>query len=120
MKVLLLDECVDFRIVKELRKSKYEVFSILEDLPGADDIAVLEYSDKKSALLITEDKDFGELTIRFQKATKGILLLRILNKTIDVRKKIILEALDNHHDEMVENFAVLSESKLRIKTAHNI
>lgn len=92
----------------------------MEASPGIDDNAVLEYSDKKKAILITEDKDFGELTIRFRKSTKGILLLRIFNKTIDEKIQIILETLDQHYDEIYGNFAVLTENKLRIKKAHNI
>lgn len=50
----------------------------MEQSPSASDAEVLAIAFKRNALLITEDKDFGELVFRFQKPHKGILLIRIL------------------------------------------
>ena len=83
MKGLLFDESVDFRIVKGLRRSNYEVFSIMEDSPGIDDNGVLEYADKKNTVLITEDKDFGD-ECPFWARICTLLLRKELDRRLDL------------------------------------
>ena len=58
---IVADESVDFRIVTALRSVGLIVYSVAEELPSINDISVLSIAVEKEALLITEDKDFGEL-----------------------------------------------------------
>ncbi|MEO5570241.1 MAG: DUF5615 family PIN-like protein [Bacteroidia bacterium] len=73
---LIADESVDFGIIRLFRKRGIIVFSITEDFPQADDTKVLEIANGKALLLLTEDKDFGELAYRLKLHHKGILLIR--------------------------------------------
>ncbi|MCW3109000.1 MAG: hypothetical protein JWQ09_3506 [Segetibacter sp.] len=57
---IVADESVDFRIVIALRAAGLIVYSVAEELPSITDISVLSIAYDKKALLITEDKDFGE------------------------------------------------------------
>jgi predicted nuclease of predicted toxin-antitoxin system len=72
--IIVADESVDSRIVEKLRATGISVFSIAENQSSIMDKQVLEIAVSKNALLITEDKDFGELVFRFQLEHKGILL----------------------------------------------
>lgn len=56
---IVADECVDFRIVKKLRASGFEILSVLEECPSISDQKVLELTKAHQAILLTEDSDFG-------------------------------------------------------------
>ena len=117
MNLLVADESVDFQLIQELRKHGYRVLSILENSPGISDNKVLQISNSENALLITEDKDFGELLTRFGKSHCGVLLIRFPNLPLEKRKRLLLDALDNHINEMKNSLSILSKKKLRIKKA---
>jgi predicted nuclease of predicted toxin-antitoxin system len=57
----LADESCDFGVVRLLRTAGYEVTAIAEILPRADDKKVIKIALEKKSVLITEDKDFGQL-----------------------------------------------------------
>ena len=61
---LVADESVDGPSVERLRQDGHAVFYIAELDPGIDDDAVLDEANRSGALLITSDKDFGELVFR--------------------------------------------------------
>jgi predicted nuclease of predicted toxin-antitoxin system len=65
MAKFLADESVDFRMVTHLREKGFEVQAILENHPGVSDDEVLQIAHESDAILITEDKDFGDLVYRF-------------------------------------------------------
>ncbi|MBA4140856.1 MAG: DUF5615 family PIN-like protein [Segetibacter sp.] len=75
--LFVADESVDFNLVKFLRTKGLSVFSILEEAASLKDNMVLELAVEKNAILITEDKDFGELVFKLKLPHTGILLLRI-------------------------------------------
>ena len=56
---ILADECVDFAIIEILKKNKFEILFVGNVCSGENDDVVLELSNKESALILTEDKDFG-------------------------------------------------------------
>jgi len=63
---LLADESVDYAIIAALRNKGFVVRSISEEHPGIKDKEVLSKAILYNCLLLTEDKDFGELTYRRQ------------------------------------------------------
>lgn len=74
-KQLVADESVDFRIIIRLREVGFIVFAIAEEMPSITDQSVLDLAYEKNALLLTEDKDFGDLVFRLQLPHRGILLI---------------------------------------------
>lgn len=58
------DENLDRSVIERLRSVGHEVVSVAEMEPGISDEAVLATANARSAMLITEDKDFGELAFR--------------------------------------------------------
>jgi hypothetical protein len=57
------DESVDRLIVERLRREGYQVSYVAELEPGMLDEAVLNLANQETALLLTADKDFGEMVI---------------------------------------------------------
>jgi predicted nuclease of predicted toxin-antitoxin system len=63
----------DFSVVVDLRLAGYDVVSITERMPGADDETVIEFARSERRLLITEDKDFGQLVFAAAKQNSSYL-----------------------------------------------
>ncbi|MCB0490281.1 MAG: DUF5615 family PIN-like protein [Cyclobacteriaceae bacterium] len=109
---IVADESVDYRIVKGLRVAGFSVLSIIENNASVSDEEVLRIAVSNNALLITEDKDFGELVFRFQQNHTGILLLRLGAKdSVEISVKNISE----YYDMLQNKYSVLTEKRLRIK-----
>jgi predicted nuclease of predicted toxin-antitoxin system len=72
---LVLDENVDRPIVDQLSLDGHSIWHIYDTFRGSTDDKVLELANKNGALLITLDKDFGELVFQKKLITSGILLL---------------------------------------------
>jgi len=109
------DESVDFEVVKLLRESNFDVFSISEYNAGIPDYEVLNIAYSKGCILITEDKDFGELTYRLNKPSAGILLIRLMNIFGEEKANIVLQSIIENYDLMFNSFTVLGNKNLRIK-----
>jgi len=73
----LADEGVDRQIVERLRLDGHEVAYVAEMSPGLLDDAVLRESRDAGRVLITADKDFGELVFKQREASTGVLLVRL-------------------------------------------
>lgn len=74
---LLADESVDRPIVDRLRQDGHTVLSIADLDLSIDDNAVLRLADQNRALLLTADKDFGELVFRMGSIRTGVVLTRL-------------------------------------------
>ncbi len=72
----LADECCDAGLVEALRADDHDVVYAQEALRGGvdDDILAVAYSQDR--ILLTEDKDFGELVYRLGRPARGVILLR--------------------------------------------
>ena len=98
---LLADESVDYRIITFLREQTFTVIAIIANDASISDLAVLQRANDEKVLLITEDKDFGELVFRLKLKHPGILLLRFFNLETKIQNKKILEALNTHGKELL-------------------
>ncbi|MBO9617396.1 MAG: DUF5615 family PIN-like protein [Niabella sp.] len=114
MKMLYVaDESVDFRIVKALRQYGAEVYAICEEQPSISDDQVLRIAVSRNAVLITEDKDFGELVFRLKLPHKGVILIRVEDTLFKTEK--VAEAIFQNFKLLPNKFSVIDERRLRIK-----
>lgn len=112
---LLADESVDYNIINSLRKAGYSIVSVLEDCPGSPDEFVLEKATKTRSILLTEDKDFGELVYRLKKASHGIILLRLAGTPSIIKIEIVISCLNKHSQQLNEAFTVITNKSIRIR-----
>ena len=102
-------------VVRELRERGHDVAWIKEDLPGADDSAVLERARSESRLLVTFDRDFGELAFRAQlPAPCGVVLFRLNGSNPEIDNARTLSALESRED-WAGNFAVVEDDRIRVR-----
>jgi predicted nuclease of predicted toxin-antitoxin system len=73
----LADECCDAALVNALRVDGHDVLYVIESLRGATDEEILSRAFSESCILLTEDKDFGELVYRLQLPTYGCVLMSL-------------------------------------------
>ncbi len=72
----LADESCDFGIVQALRAAGHEVLAVAEVTPRAEDPAVIDLAVREGRVLLTEDKDFGQLVFASGSASSGVILFR--------------------------------------------
>jgi predicted nuclease of predicted toxin-antitoxin system len=73
----LADECVGRRIVQRLRDARHDVLWVSEFGGGSDDESLLRQSVAESRILLTEDWDFGELSVRLKRPALGIVIIAL-------------------------------------------
>ncbi len=83
--------------------------------PGADDVAVLARAVAENRVLITFDKNFGELAVH-QKlpATSGVILLRIKATSSQEAAKKVTTVLTGR-DDWPGHFSVIDDQRIRIR-----
>jgi len=112
---LLADEGVDRLVVVRLRDDGHDVTYVAEEDPGISDDIVLGLSGETKALLITADKDFGELVFRQGQAYRGVVLLRLGGLSNQRKAELVSATLRDHGVEMEEAFSVIEPTSLRIR-----
>jgi predicted nuclease of predicted toxin-antitoxin system len=112
---LLADEGIDLPIVKRLRLDGHEVISIAEQSPGVDDDTVLRRANSTRSLLLTLDKDFGELVFRRGLIHAGVILIRLSGLEARTKAEVVAAALREHGDELFTAFSVISPGTIRIR-----
>ncbi len=114
---LIADESVDRQIVARLRQDGHDVLYIAEVEPSIPDDAVFDRANEKAALLVTADKDFGEIVFRENRLiSDGIVLIRLAGLSPDKKADIVSDALREHETEFSHHFSVISPGKLRIRS----
>ena len=96
----LADEGVDFPAIVHLREKGYDVRSVLEEFPSSDDDFVLNLANKENRILITLDKDFGELVFRLNRIHAGIMLLRLEELPPEAKGEIVAKIIQQHGQEL--------------------
>ena len=111
----LADENVDAPIVHLLRQNGYEISYILEDNPSISDDAVLLIAVENDSILITQDKDFGELVYLQKKVHAGILLLRLTGLKPARKAEIVLSVIQEHEQELYKSFTIIQQGMVKIR-----
>lgn len=113
--IFLADEGVDRQIVERLRHDGHEVAYVAEMSPGIMDEVVLRQNTSSASILITADKDFGELVFRQRQASTGVLLVRLSGLGSSQKALLVSAAIRVNGRELSGAFAVLSPGNLRIR-----
>lgn len=111
----LADESVDHPIVLRLREDGHDVLSIAEMEPSITDETVLSRANQRQDLLLTEDKDFGELVFRQRLVMVGIVLIRLEGLSLATKANIVSHTIQEYGQELFGAFTVISPGSIRIR-----
>lgn len=110
------DESVDFPIVEQLRADGHRILAVIELSPGISDDEVLRRANEHSMMLITGDKDFGELVFRLKRISSGVILIRLSGLPARTKALIVSDAIQKHGSEMRKRFTVIEAGNVRIRS----
>ena len=111
---LLADECIERSIVKHLRENGFIVDAVAELVPGASDTSIIELANDRGEILLTADKDFGELVFRQGKISHRIILIRLHGLSGKVKGELVAQAFREHQDKLSCSFTVIEPTQIRI------
>lgn len=112
----LADENIAPRVVKSLRQEKFNVLSVYEEkLSGASDEELLKFAQKEKRIIITHDKDFGNLIHQPFQTHGGVILLRLRNQSPQNVINHLIPLLKKVKPSKIKNrLVVFQEGKIRI------
>ena len=111
----LADESVEKPVVDWLRGQDVDVKYVTEITPSINDEEVIRLANNEERILITNDKDFGELVFHQSKIVLGILLIRATNERASNKIRLIREVLKKARNKLAGCFVVVNEAGIRIK-----
>ncbi len=115
----LADENLDSQIVERLRQDGHLVWYVAEMEPGISDDVVLDLANQEEAILLTSDKDFGELVFRLRRIASGVVLIRLAGLSIISKAEIIANTINEHSSELLGAFTVITPTAIRIRALGN-
>ena len=113
------DEGIDAQIVARLRQEGHQVWYVAEMAPGVPDTAVLNLANQETAVLLTFDKDFGDLVYRQRRVTQGVVLLRLHGLPAKQKADLVVTMIQRHGSELPKAFTVLTPQKVRVRPGWN-
>ena len=113
----LVDESTGAAVVEYLRNSGHDVLALAEIMRQAEDPYILTLASSETRILITNDKDFGELVFRTGQTHHGVLLLRLRDESARNRVRVVQSVLERYADRLPGHFVVASEGGVRVRPA---
>jgi predicted nuclease of predicted toxin-antitoxin system len=112
----LIDVCLG-RVVENALVTSLECdFKCIRDIdPRMADDEIIRIAKQENRIIITSDKDFGELVYKRGLAHQGVLLLRIDELTVQQRISVISQIITEHGAMLNGHFCVFQKDLLRVR-----
>ena len=110
----LADESCDFAIVRALRENGYDVLAVSEITPRANDSQVIKFAVRENRILLTEDKDFGQLVFAYRQKAMGVIFLRFPTLARGQITKDVVRLVKQQGEKLIGSFVVVQPGRIRI------
>ncbi|MHB8841891.1 MAG: DUF5615 family PIN-like protein [Candidatus Aquicultor sp.] len=111
----LVDVGVSKKLEKWLQDQGYDVLSVRDIDPRMFDSKILEMAVSEGCMVITMDRDFGELVFNSGLSHTGVLLLRLENARSEEKIEAVNKILEKYSDKLINKFCVFKDGRLRIR-----
>ncbi|MCH8317310.1 MAG: DUF5615 family PIN-like protein [Bacteroidetes bacterium] len=112
--IFLANENFPYPSIKILRDKGFEVISIGETLGGAKDTIVLEKAVKENLIILTFDRDYGELLFKYAlEAPPVVVYFRLKDDLPEDAAKILIDRIENEALELTSYFTVIENKGTR-------
>ena len=74
---------------------------------------VCEAANNEERIILTNDKDFGEIVFLQKMASRGIVLFRVKGQDASIKISLIEKLLNKHSDKIINHFVVITKEKFR-------
>ena len=110
----LANENIPLDSVHLLRRAGHRVFSILEEHPGMKDVDVLKKALRNKTIILTFDRDYGELIFRYPKLVpEGLVYFRFDPATPEMPAAVLLKIIKQKDIDLINHFTVIEEDRVR-------
>jgi predicted nuclease of predicted toxin-antitoxin system len=110
----LADESCDFGVVRALRATAHEVLAVAELASGSDDAIVLDMACRQNRVLLTEDKDFGQLVYAHSQQSSGVIFIRYPASARKTLPNGVVGLVSELASDLMGSFVVMSPGRIRI------
>lgn len=113
----LADENIARDIVLSLQKDGHDVKWIAQESPGISDNGVLQCATKEERIIVTSDRDFGDMIFRDKKPHRGpgIILFRLKKEDVERYITFLKVVLKKYRLSLQNNFIIVSDKKIRLR-----
>jgi predicted nuclease of predicted toxin-antitoxin system len=111
----LADEGCDFNFVRALRAAGHDVRAVTEIALRADDPEVIRLATEQSRVLLTEDKDFGQLVFASGAPSAGVVLFRYPTAARQVVIEDFVRFAQEKGEQLRDCFTVFEPGRVRLK-----
>jgi predicted nuclease of predicted toxin-antitoxin system len=112
---LLIDENVPASVVRALEAEGYDLRWIRIEAPGISDSDVLRVAHQEERVVLTLDKDFGELAVRDTRFPScGIILVRLPRMDPSQMARYLRDVIGSRED-WEGHFSVIEEDRIRMR-----
>ena len=111
----LIDVGVGKKVERWLSNQGYDTTSVRDIDPRLPDKEILKIAVSEKRMVVTMDKDFGELSYNSGLSHGGVLLLRLDDAKSDEKVKIVENILMKYADKLPNKFCVYKDGRLRIR-----
>ncbi len=110
----LADESCDHAVVLALRGAGHDVTAIGESQRGATDETVIELASRERRVVLTEDKDFGQLVFAAAKSTAGVIFVRFPAQARANLSAEIIDLAAARGNELLGCFVTIQPGRVRV------
>lgn len=111
----MIDESVDARIAAAVVAAGHDVIEVRLNFAGAADVDVAAIALANDRIVITADRDFGDLAFRDKQPMPGIILVRMPGLSYQERSERVLSAIATFSDRIALSIVVVEARKFRIR-----
>ncbi|MBU4331777.1 DUF5615 family PIN-like protein [Patescibacteria group bacterium] len=109
----LADENIAPRVIAELIGYGYETRSIIDIKPGLSDDEIIKLAGRENRIILTHDKDFGNILKYPLKKHKGVILIRLKNQSPQNVIKYLVPLIKSQKEKLKDSLVILSEQGIR-------
>ncbi len=111
----LIDESTDARLASHLTALGHDaIFVARSHRPGLSDHEVLAIAHNEDRILITDDRDFGDLVFHHRQPHSGVIYLRLPTTVVDI-KLARLDHVLRHYGDRLDEFLVVTPERVRLR-----
>ena len=112
--MLLADENFPITSVRRLRSVGLDVVAIVEETPGATDAQILQRAEQEQRIILTFDRDYGELIFRHRLGRPGgVVYFRYAPQTPQEPGEHLLQLIATPGLALAGNFSVVDRERIR-------
>jgi predicted nuclease of predicted toxin-antitoxin system len=116
----LADESCDATIARSLQNAGHDVMALADIMPTAEDARVIDLAVRDGRMLLTEDKDFGQLVYASGASHCGVFLRRYPVSARAAIAQALVELVAQRDEQLACCFIVVQPGRIRISGAGEV